>query len=421
MRSPTFLLRTTIALATCLIPARPAAAQWTRVTDVPATSVYSIAQRGDTLLAGTGDAVYLSLDGGTTWTRTADVGVSAVPITAARIERGLLWAGTYGQGVWTSADLGASWQDANAGLTGGILDTQRFLAAFESRGDSLYAGTSGAGTYVKRLSTLGSWSVFGPSIVSSTSGNVNDLMGVGDRLLVAPDANGSVFFNDRGDADWTESFLEVGPAGVGLEVNSFAWTGSAWLASTATRVYRSATGSDGWERVGPAVGSRGHSQLASQGGRTFVEFSGFVDAVYFFSPDGGTTWTFLESQPGVTLDLMLRGTDLYAGRTDGLWKRAVGTLGVDAPGPPRDVEFALAGSNPVRGAAALHFALPRAGRVRVTALDLAGRAVGTLADGEYPAGAQHLTWDASGLPPGVYLLRFETPGTERSLRVVLLR
>jgi hypothetical protein len=119
---------------------------------------------------------------------------------------------------------------------------------------------------------------------------------------------------------------------------------------------------------------------------------------------------------------MLRGSSLYAGRVDGLWRRSVQNLAVEPPASSSSVEFALAGPNPVRGgAAALRFALSETGRVRVTAVDVAGRVVGTVADGDFPPGPQRLAWDASGLPPGVYSLRFEAPGARRSLRVVLLQ
>lgn len=408
-------------LAACLFAARPAAAQWTRVAGVPATSVFSLVQSGDTLLAGESGAVDLSLNGGSTWTHSAQIGTSGVPITAVWIGHGLLWAGSFGQGVFTSGDLGASWQAANTGLVGDGLGSEKFEQAFEPRGDSLYLGTSGVGTFVKKLSTLGPWSVFGPSLVSNVSGNVDDLAHEGDRLMVSANANGYVDFNDRGQPEWTDSFLEVGARGVGLEVHSFAWTGSAWLASSATRIYSSETGADGWLQVGPGVANTNSSRLVSHGGRTFAAFSGFFDSGFFSSPDGGTTWNFLETQPAVVLDLMLKDTLLYAGRTDGLWTRSTAVLAVDPTAAPRGVQFALAGPNPARGATALDLALPAAGRVRVSAMDVAGRTVSTLADGEYPAGSHRLTWEPSGLPPGVYLLRLETPGAARSLRVVLVR
>lgn len=420
MRHRHFISRTLIALVTCVFVTGPAAAQWTRVTALPVADVYSLAQQGDTLLAGVDDAVFVSTDGGVNWVRTANVGPPPKFIESVWVERGRLWAGTYGQGVWTSADMGITWQDATAGLAGGLFDSHLYIIDIESRGDSLYAGTGGAGTFVKHLRTLGPWTVFGPSIVSSASGSVTDLARDGQRLMAAASGNGVVFWNDRGEPEWTESLLEPVNQGVGLQTWSFAWTGSAWLASTDTRVYRSTNGVDHWEQVGPAVGARTDSRVVSGGGRTFTAFNG-AGVVLHFSPDGGTTWQVLESLPTIAYDLMLHGTDLYAARLDGLWRRSVATLDARPPAAPRAVEFALAGPHPVRGRTALRLALPSTGRVRVTAHDLAGRAVGVLADAELPAGEHHLDWDASRLAPGVHFLRLETPDAERALRVVTLR
>jgi hypothetical protein len=414
-----FSLRILLALAALLLSTGPAAAQWARVTGVRETFVYSLAQRGDTLLAGTDDTVYVSPDAGVSW-RASAIGPTSVSIIAVRAARGLLWAGTQGNGVRMSADGGTSWQDASAGLSGG---SALFVSAFESRGDSLYAGTQGAGTYVKRLSTLEPWSVFGPSIVNSASGTVTALEGVDQRLMVSASPNGIVAYNDRGDPGWTEVALEPLGASAGLEMTSFAWTGSAWLTAGAGRIYRSPTGTGDWTQVGPPVGCCLYSKLASANGLTIASFSqANGGAALFYSADAGLTWTFLESLPAVVIDLMLRGPFLYAGRVDGLWRRSLENLDVQPPAPSSRVEFALAGPNPVRdGATALRFSLSAAGRVRVTAVDVAGRVVGTPVDGEFPAGPQRLAWDASGLAPGIYSLRFETPGARRSLRVVLLR
>jgi hypothetical protein len=51
-------------LAWLLLAAAPASAEWTRVTDLPVTNVFSLFSNGDTLAAGVDTAVYLSTNGG---------------------------------------------------------------------------------------------------------------------------------------------------------------------------------------------------------------------------------------------------------------------------------------------------------------------------------------------------------------------
>lgn len=86
-----------------------------------------------------------------------------------------------------------------------------------------------------------------------------------------------------------------------------------------------------------------------------------------------------------------------------------GTLGItpvaapEAPAPA----FALrvAGANPVSGATTLAYALPEAASVRLEVFDALGRRVAVLADGAQAAGIQTATWDARGVPAGVYVAR----------------
>ena len=103
------------------------------------------------------------------------------------------------------------------------------------------------------------------------------------------------------------------------------------------------------------------------------------------------------------------------------------TVGVDAPlaaaarlEPPAPSPF-----RPGAGPLTLRYSLPRAGRVAVTVLDVAGRRVARLFDGVQEAGARMLTWDGRGgagtaLPAGIYLVRLETDQGRQIRRVALV-
>ena len=69
----------------------------------------------------------------------------------------------------------------NQGLVGGILDSQLDISALEVRGDSLYAGTFGAGVYVRGLSGVSTWSHFGEEFEPNQMSNVNDVVALGER------------------------------------------------------------------------------------------------------------------------------------------------------------------------------------------------------------------------------------------------
>jgi hypothetical protein len=96
---------------------------------------------------------------------------------------------------------------------------------------------------------------------------------------------------------------------------------------------------------------------------------------------------------------------------------------------PADVAPAQAGlalaiaPNPVRSAPSrIQLEMPHAGRARVGVLDLAGRMVRTVHEGDLPAGRSSFAWDGAdshgaALAPGVYVLRAETPAGSRAVRI----
>lgn len=77
--------------------------------------------------------------------------------------------------------------------------------------------------------------------------------------------------------------------------------------------------------------------------------------------------------------------------------------------------------NPVRLRSEVAFRLPEAGVVTLSAFDATGRLVARLADGLHAPGEHRATFDASGLAPGVYVLRLETPGGARTVQATVVR
>jgi len=103
------------------------------------------------------------------------------------------------------------------------------------------------------------------------------------------------------------------------------------------------------------------------------------------------------------------------------WSLVNGPTSVDdAP-----LAFALAPITPnpmPAGRARIGFALPHAARVRLTILDVQGRTVATLADGELAAGRHERTWEGSArAAAGLYFVRLEAPGFRSERRMTLLR
>jgi hypothetical protein len=104
----------------------------------------------------------------------------------------------------------------------------------------------------------------------------------------------------------------------------------------------------------------------------------------------------------------------------------VAMLGAPTATLPAAVEFAPVWPNPSQGAVDFAFALPRAGRASLRVLDLQGRPVRTLLEGDLSAGPHALAWDGtdhSGRPSaaGMYFAELRTESGRISRRIVRTR
>lgn len=389
-----------------VLTAEPALAQWTPVREVGNKVVYSLYANADTIAAGTDVDVFVSTDGGGTWKQSAVVAPDATQIRTVLVHNGRLYAGTYGQGVFVSDDLGDSWAGFNQGLTGGSFNAQRLVADLLPHDGKLYAATFGAGVWIRSLDPPGTWSHYGNVFEPNQASTVAALAAGGTRLEAAAGANGMAFFRDPGQPDWTVTFLDNVGFVAGLMPQSIIWTGHVFLVGTQTGVFRSETGASPWTFANVGQGPLLTTPLALHGPIVIGLFLGQSGSMLEYSVDDGIVWKVLDIQPGViTLDLAVSGNNAYAGRADGLWHRSIEVLA--APGPTRadQLHFEIAGAKPVRDYIVFRFDLPEAGPAVIEIFDVAGRRVSRRLEWGGMAGPQEVSWSARDLSAGVYLAR----------------
>lgn len=101
----------------------------------------------------------------------------------------------------------------------------------------------------------------------------------------------------------------------------------------------------------------------------------------------------------------------------------VGPRGVVATGSDAPAVLALdvPRPNPTAATATVGFALPASVAVRLSVVDLLGREVAVLADGETAARTHTASLDAAHLAPGVYVVRLATTAETLTQRVVVVR
>jgi gluconolactonase len=88
-------------------------------------------------------------------------------------------------------------------------------------------------------------------------------------------------------------------------------------------------------------------------------------------------------------------------------------------GRPADFQLYPNYPNPFNSATTIRFNLTGAGLVSLKAYSILGKEVGELVNGEMPAGAHSVVWDAQGLPSGLYHVLLES-GKSRLIRKALL-
>src|SRR5690606_10029803 len=88
------------------------------------------------------------------------------------------------------------------------------------------------------------------------------------------------------------------------------------------------------------------------------------------------------------------------------------------PAPQRPVAIASVSPNPSGGVVTVRFRVPPGREADLRAYDALGREVALIHRGT-TAGIQAVQWDASGLPPGAYLLRLRSGADAAVGRVVL--
>ena len=78
-------------------------------------------------------------------------------------------------------------------------------------------------------------------------------------------------------------------------------------------------------------------------------------------------------------------------------------------------------SNPFNSTLNINYSLARPGSVTLKLFDLHGREVTTLVDRTQSAGHQSVSWNAEGMPSGIYIIRLNAGGIEKSSKVVLMK
>jgi photosystem II stability/assembly factor-like uncharacterized protein len=343
-------------------------------------------------LVDTGE-IYVSADGGATWTGIATVTVSDAVDIYAGDTSSELYFGTRSGAVYRSTDGGATWNAQGTIPASDIVSVAHRVSA-----EVLALSASGA---VYRSTDEGVSFTGIATLVASDCVSLVEQRPTGD--LYALTETGAVYRSTDDGVSWAGVGVVLSPDAREIEAvgdDLFVMTHTGGIALSTD---------DGasWTFVGTLsqVGMRG----MTVDGDTLVVGS---ETGHVATSVGGASWTWQGSVN--QLHLMALGTDEPA------------ASGVHAPRP---LALALRSVFPnpgAGGAQAFVFSLQlgEADRVGLDVFDAAGRRVATVAAREFPTGGAHtLTWSPAGLASGVYFarLRGEWSGAVVGRKLVIVR
>jgi class 3 adenylate cyclase/photosystem II stability/assembly factor-like uncharacterized protein len=385
-------------LVACTAPAYPCAAQWERITALPPFDTPSLLVHEGVLYAGTDSTVWHSADG-SSWVRGATLPTPGYFVDAIGHIADTLYAGTGGQGVFASADEGATWQEQSEGLAG--LGSS-YINWFAVRQGRRYCSTVGGGVFAHEA---GAWTPF-DQLANMNAGNVDMLRTIGDTLWAGAGGNGYLWRSVPG-TDLFEA-IQVAP----LEWDAHMITdliridGGLLVAGT-YGIYRSTDGGDTWTWSSSGLPGGAIVKFIPTGsGLLALRSTG--SSRLFRSSDAGLTWEPVEQMPFCYAIAEFQGR-LYAARLDGLWVRDLST---DVGDELRSEEVLKLFPNPASDQVQVYIDLRSEAVIEV--LDMQGR---TIRQERMLRSTKVL--DLHGSAPGTYLVRVvHSSGTQEERLIV---
>ncbi len=330
------------------------------------------------IYAGTERGIYYTNDNGSTWDGPMMSGYDVRAFLIA--SNGVMYAGTWGGGVFKSVDNGSNWTAINDGLA--PLGTAVQALAEDSNGN-IFAGTFGGGVY------------------KTTDGTTWNMLNVGYPFV------------------WS------------LAIDSH---NTVYAATYGAGVYRSTDDGSTWSTFNNGLtAAYVYSVTVDANDDVFV--STWLGDVYKFTPappspsadagSGNDSWNPMGiSQVGISsLIVNPANGNLFAGSTSGkIYVNNSPVMGVENEVKiPRTFSLSQNYPNPFNPTTKIKVGIPKDGVYRLDVYNVIGQKVATLLSGEINAGYHEVTFNASALSSGIYIYRLTGKNVTITKKMILMK
>ena len=371
------------------------------------TFAKALATIGPYLFAGTDwNGVFRSSDNGLSW-EPMNNGIPSqyhgfVYCNGLFAHGSLLFTYSGGTGFYRSTDSGLSWVTLRKGLTKGV-------NALAFQGSHLLAGTT-AGVFLSSDSGL-NWN--GLDTARLANSIISALAVTPNRLFAAEDST-VIYSIDNGDS-WVETGMRFPSA-----VTTLTLLGSNLFAVLEyNSIFRSTDSGLTWKQCGNGIKSLGYQPTLCLVDNNLYAFGASTN---YLSRDSGFSWKQGKDQLFLaTYALANNGNFLFIGTNgQGVWKlplEAFGSVLQNADASRSIYNF----PNPFSASTTVNITTVESGPVEISIHNLLGTEVIRLFSGELGAGEHSFTWDARGLPPGMYECAVRMGGNVQHVPIILER
>ncbi|MBZ0198961.1 MAG: choice-of-anchor A family protein [Ignavibacteriaceae bacterium] len=341
---------------------------WTMINEgMSVDYIWSMAtaQNGN-ILAATEKGIYLSNDNGSNWSATELSQKEIRVLTVAA--NGIIYAGTWGYGVYKSIDNGATWQIINGGIT---------------------------------------------------SMNIRSITVASNGYVYAGSFDGGLFRSVNDGQDWVRlniayNFIYA----LGVSTNNVVIAGTY-----GSGIYRSTNFGDSWLKVNTDVSSQYiYSVNTDASNNIFV--STWMGGV-LVSKDDGATWQKAGMSGFEVSSITVNTSDntLFAGTGKGsVYKMVDGISNAkNETTVPTEFELKQNYPNPFNPSTKIEFSVANNERITITIYNILGQVVKTLVDMDYAPGKYTVNFDGANLASGVYIYNMKTNSTNFTKKMMLLK